>query len=371
MDFPAGSSAAAAAAAAAAANSAKSNPFSIDYILWSSLYAQQQKYQQQQQRYQQRQDSESPNSTTSSSTTNNQASSSQLHPSHLAQSGPHPAAITSALDQLNVQLSQAHNPLGHSQHHNSAHAHHQHMTNGNGDGGQNSMIGQLPQQQQQQQQQQLHQQHQQQLGSPHQQHLESHLASQQQANGHFQHSHQHRHSTGGGGGGGTNSAANGNGNLQASSSLANIQFAGLTQTISSALQQQEQVANGSMVQAVNGKQQLRLSHQHQNQHQQASSCAGKNKKHTRPTFSGHQIYVLEKTFEQAKYLAGPERAKLAYQLAMSESQVKVWFQNRRTKWRKRSAAEMASAKKRNAALANSPLSGDSSASVSPRFTQCI
>ena len=55
----------------------------------------------------------------------------------------------------------------------------------------------------------------------------------------------------------------------------------------------------------------------------AAGNSGKNKKHTRPTFSGHQIYVLEKTFEQAKYLAGPERAKLAYQLAMSESQVKV------------------------------------------------
>jgi hypothetical protein len=71
------------------------------------------------------------------------------------------------------------------------------------------------------------------------------------------------------------------------------------------------------------------------------------KKHTRPTFSGHQIYVLEKTFEQTKYLAGPERAKLAYALGMSESQVKVWFQNRRTKWRKKHAAEMATAKKRH------------------------
>lgn len=49
------------------------------------------------------------------------------------------------------------------------------------------------------------------------------------------------------------------------------------------------------------------------------------KKHTRPTFSGHQIYVLEKTFEQTKYLAGPERAKLAYALGMSESQVKVCY----------------------------------------------
>ena len=47
------------------------------------------------------------------------------------------------------------------------------------------------------------------------------------------------------------------------------------------------------------------------------------KKHTRPTFSGQQIFALEKTFEQTKYLAGPERAKLAYGLGMTESQVKV------------------------------------------------
>ncbi|CAG5921862.1 homeobox protein Nkx-6.3 [Menidia menidia] len=66
------------------------------------------------------------------------------------------------------------------------------------------------------------------------------------------------------------------------------------------------------------------------------------KKHTRPTFSGHQIFALEKTFEQTKYLAGPERARLAYSLGMTESQVKVWFQNRRTKWRKKSATEPSS-----------------------------
>lgn len=50
------------------------------------------------------------------------------------------------------------------------------------------------------------------------------------------------------------------------------------------------------------------------------------KKHTRPTFSGQQIFALEKTFEQTKYLAGPERAKLAYALGMTESQVKVCFE---------------------------------------------
>ncbi|XP_060654973.1 homeobox protein Nkx-6.1 [Drosophila nasuta] len=86
-----------------------------------------------------------------------------------------------------------------------------------------------------------------------------------------------------------------------------------------------------------------LSQSHQ--HHPSSDKDGK-KKHTRPTFSGQQIFALEKTFEQTKYLAGPERAKLAYALGMSESQVKVWFQNRRTKWRKRHAAEMATAKRK-------------------------
>merc|ERR1719220_2977666 len=81
------------------------------------------------------------------------------------------------------------------------------------------------------------------------------------------------------------------------------------------------------------------------------------KKHTRPTFSGQQIFALEKTFEQTKYLAGPERAKLAYALGMTESQVKVWFQNRRTKWRKRHAAEMANAKKRQERNRNGGNSG--------------
>ncbi|XP_077353620.1 homeobox protein Nkx-6.1 isoform X1 [Festucalex cinctus] len=47
------------------------------------------------------------------------------------------------------------------------------------------------------------------------------------------------------------------------------------------------------------------------------------RKHTRPTFSGQQIFALEKTFEQTKYLAGPERARLAFSLGMTESQVKV------------------------------------------------
>lgn len=60
-----------------------------------------------------------------------------------------------------------------------------------------------------------------------------------------------------------------------------------------------------------------LSQSHQNHDKDGK------KKHTRPTFSGQQIFALEKTFEQTKYLAGPEREKLAYALGMTESQVKV------------------------------------------------
>ena len=47
------------------------------------------------------------------------------------------------------------------------------------------------------------------------------------------------------------------------------------------------------------------------------------RKNSRPTFTGHQIFALEKMFESTKYLAGSERSRLAAQLSMSEAQVKV------------------------------------------------
>lgn len=66
------------------------------------------------------------------------------------------------------------------------------------------------------------------------------------------------------------------------------------------------------------------------------------KKSSRPTFDGNQIYHLEKTFELTKYVAGPERGRIAKYLGMSENQVKVWFQNRRTKWRKKLSRDRSS-----------------------------
>ena len=53
------------------------------------------------------------------------------------------------------------------------------------------------------------------------------------------------------------------------------------------------------------------------------STRDSKRKSSRPTFTGHQIFALEKMFENTKYLAGTERSRLACQLAMSEAQVKV------------------------------------------------
>lgn len=44
--------------------------------------------------------------------------------------------------------------------------------------------------------------------------------------------------------------------------------------------------------------------------------------------------VLEEKFVEQKYLSIPERIQLAQDLSLTEQQVKTWFQNRRTKWKK-------------------------------------
>ncbi|XP_064630734.1 homeobox protein Nkx-6.3-like [Lineus longissimus] len=61
---------------------------------------------------------------------------------------------------------------------------------------------------------------------------------------------------------------------------------------------------------------------------------GDKKKKARTTFTGRQIFELEKQFEQKKYLSSSERAEMASLLNVTETQVKIWFQNRRTKWKK-------------------------------------
>ena len=54
----------------------------------------------------------------------------------------------------------------------------------------------------------------------------------------------------------------------------------------------------------------------------------------RTIFTVEQMFELEKRFQEQKYLTVPERILIAGQLALTEQQVKTWFQNRRTKWKR-------------------------------------
>uniref|UniRef100_A0AAY4DSA8 Homeobox domain-containing protein n=1 Tax=Denticeps clupeoides TaxID=299321 RepID=A0AAY4DSA8_9TELE len=63
------------------------------------------------------------------------------------------------------------------------------------------------------------------------------------------------------------------------------------------------------------------------------------RKKPRTSFTHLQICELEKRFHRQKYLASAERAVLAKNLNMTDAQVKTWFQNRRTKWRRQTAEE--------------------------------
>ncbi|XP_055592714.1 homeotic protein empty spiracles-like [Uranotaenia lowii] len=54
-------------------------------------------------------------------------------------------------------------------------------------------------------------------------------------------------------------------------------------------------------------------------------------KRVRTAFSPTQLLKLEHAFENNHYVVGAERKSLAQTLGLTETQVKVWFQNRRTK----------------------------------------
>ncbi|XP_041867142.1 NK3 homeobox 3 [Melanotaenia boesemani] len=71
-------------------------------------------------------------------------------------------------------------------------------------------------------------------------------------------------------------------------------------------------------------------------------CRPGTKKRSRAAFSHAQVNELERRFSTQRYLSGPERADLAGALKLTENQVKIWFQNRRYKTKRRQmTAELA------------------------------
>ncbi|XP_040906214.1 NK1 transcription factor related 2-like,a [Toxotes jaculatrix] len=80
----------------------------------------------------------------------------------------------------------------------------------------------------------------------------------------------------------------------------------------------------------------------------------------RTAFTYEQLVALENKFRATRYLSVCERLNLALSLSLTETQVKIWFQNRRTKWKKQNPGADSTLQPGSNSLVN----------VSPNQTTC-
>uniref|UniRef100_A0A8C0VNV6 Homeobox protein Nkx-3.2 n=1 Tax=Cyanistes caeruleus TaxID=156563 RepID=A0A8C0VNV6_CYACU len=81
--------------------------------------------------------------------------------------------------------------------------------------------------------------------------------------------------------------------------------------------------------------------------EEAAAAPKPRKKRSRAAFSHAQVFELERRFNHQRYLSGPERADLAASLKLTETQVKIWFQNRRYKTKRRQMTDIYLARSRS------------------------
>ncbi|XP_073430846.1 NK1 transcription factor-related protein 1 [Dendrobates tinctorius] len=89
-------------------------------------------------------------------------------------------------------------------------------------------------------------------------------------------------------------------------------------------------------QQTNGKNQNQGQSQHGKPKRKRAGSDSKSGKprRARTAFTYEQLVALENKFKSTRYLSVCERLNLALSLSLTETQVKIWFQNRRTKWKK-------------------------------------
>ncbi|XP_067278108.1 NK1 transcription factor related 2-like,a [Pseudorasbora parva] len=88
----------------------------------------------------------------------------------------------------------------------------------------------------------------------------------------------------------------------------------------------------------------------------------------RTAFTYEQLVALENKFRTTRYLSVCERLNLALSLSLTETQVKIWFQNRRTKWKKQNPGAESSLQPGTNSLPNISSTCGSTSALHPTFS---